>query len=194
MTESGTVSTFTATSSAEGGNTYTTGSVSGNTSGQVCDKIHSTAHNLRSVWRISIGSTTSCRLWIGYSEGTLVNMLDSDTPSKNYLAFRFSTAAGDSNWKCITDNGTGSPTIKDSGVAVAAGEYILGILHNTPLNTTSFFINRLAASGDPFLVANIIATIPSAATLIGQMAGIETLAAATKNFSVHYMNSRSRVV
>lgn len=193
LTETGTVSTFTVTSTACGGNTYTTGNVSGNTSGQLCDAIHSVAHNLRSIWQITVSSTTSCRYWLGYSNGTVANMVDSDTPAFSYLGFRFSTNASDTNWKCVTDNGSGTPTVVDSGVAVAAGEYLMGIMQNTPAGTAQFFINRTGA-GDPALRANITTKIPSSATLMAQFAGIETLAAAAKNFTVHYMNSRSRLV
>lgn len=193
LTESGTVSTFTVTSTASGGNTYTTGNVSGNSSGQLCDAIHSVAHSLRSIWQITVSSTTACRYWLGYSNGTVANMVDSDTPAFSFLGFRFSTVAGDTNWKCATDNGSGTPNIVDSGVAVAAGEYLMGIAQNSVAGSAQFFINRTGA-GDPAQRAISSTKIPSTATLMAQFAGVETTAAAAKNFTVHYMNSRSRLV
>lgn len=193
MTESGTVSTFNATSTATGGNTYTTGNVSGNSSGQICDAIHSVAHNLRCIWQITVGSTTLNRYWIGYTDGTLANMVDADAPAKNYIAFRFSTNASDTNFKCITDNASGTPNIVDSGVAAAAGEYLLGVAYNSVAGTAQFFINRTGV-GDPKLVGLSSTKLPATSVLLAQCAGIETLTAAAKNFTVHYMNARSRIV
>ena len=195
LTNTGSVGVPAATSTASSGSSFTTGGVSGNSSGQLFDAIHSVNHNLRAVWQITVSSTTLCRYQLGYCNTTVANMVAGDTPAFSYMGFRFSTAVPDTNWQCLTDNGSGTPTVKDSGVAVAAGEYVLGILYDSVAGAANFFINRQSSVAlTPKLVAITTTTLPAVATLMSQFAGIATLENVAKTFNVHFMNSRSRIL
>jgi hypothetical protein len=83
--------------------------------------------------RVQTPGSTHVRYWvctISSYPGNVVGsgFLEADSPSVaisgySCIGFRFSTAAGDTTWKCYAGNTTGSATIVDSGVAIdtAAG-------------------------------------------------------------------------
>jgi hypothetical protein len=68
--------------------------------------------------RCLLGSTASVRYWIGFQQGATsgLNFWKSDTPAEPTCAFRFSTAAGDTNWQCVVTDGTTQVSV-DSGKA-----------------------------------------------------------------------------
>lgn len=59
------------------------------------------------------------KYWIGLFNlvGRSITASSDTTPATDFAAFRFSTAAGDSNWKCCTRDNVGTQVV-DSGVPV----------------------------------------------------------------------------
>lgn len=74
------------------------------------------------LWSIccELTQTTHCRIWIGTANSGSGGSFQSDQPSLSIAGFRYSTAAGDTTWKCVCQIGgtIGQQTIVDSGVAV----------------------------------------------------------------------------
>jgi hypothetical protein len=66
---------------------------------------------LKSVkYAIRLQQTTNMRIWIGVSSSTTAATFQSDTPSANFCGFRYSTAAGDTKYQCVTQTASGSST------------------------------------------------------------------------------------
>jgi hypothetical protein len=107
---------------------------------------------------VALGATiTTQRFWCGLASGSPSG---SDTPAVHLAAFRGSTGAGDTNFQCVTDNGSGTPTITDSGVAIAAnGDYIFEIVTSSDNADVLFYINHV-------LVATHTTLLPGATTYL----------------------------
>lgn len=74
-----------------------------------------------------ISSTADQKTWIGFESGTAGS---SDDPAINMAAFRCSSTASDTNWKCFTNDGTGGGTINDSGIACNTTAHEFSITEN----------------------------------------------------------------
>lgn len=99
---------------------------------------------------------TDMRINFGFYTATT---LDSDGGSINAVTFRYSTTAGDSNWQALTNDGSATPTLTNTGVAVAANtEYEFGIVPSGDGTTVKFYINGA-------LVATHTTKVPAASTL-----------------------------
>ncbi len=61
--------------------------------------------------------STNARIQLGPASCSGATMAASDTPACSYVQIQHSTARGDTNYKCVSDNGSGTPTITDMGVA-----------------------------------------------------------------------------
>jgi hypothetical protein len=187
LTDSGTKASVTQTTTQLNGSKYTTGAVSGNSAGALLDAIHSRAHFLLASFQITLVTVANVRISLGMASTTVANMVVSATPAQNYFGFRFDTGASDTTWRCMSDNGSGTPTNLDSGVSVAAGEYLMQITTDPTGNKINYFINR------NFVGANS-ATLPATSVVtLSPYAGLATLAASAANFNVHFINGRSRV-
>jgi len=67
------------------------------------------------------GDGNESRWVVGLSQNTTdAQLLDSAEPVFNYAWFRVDTDAGDTNIKCLTNDGAGSATVSDSGVSKSA--------------------------------------------------------------------------
>lgn len=125
-------------------------------------------------WKLQIRSDnadiTNTRIWAGFSNASPAGHID-DTPDTNTIAFRYSTAEGDTNWMCCTIAGTGaSGTYEDSGIAfVADTEYILEIVTNP--GTVDFKINGV-------VVKTITTTLPSATQGLGWFFFVDNITSA----------------
>lgn len=128
-------------------------------------------------WKLQIrtddADITNTRIWTGFTDGSPNSFLD-DTPDDNVIAFRYSTAEGDTNWMCAAIAGTGaSGAYTDSGIAVAADtEYTLEV--RTIAGEATYYINGT-------LVATTTTPLPSATTGLGWSAHIQTLANEVKD-------------
>lgn len=132
-------------------------------------------------------TTTSVRYMVGLGSGTTSALLDADLPgatgSRHAACFRYSTAASDTNWKCITSNGS-ADTVTDSGVAFSAALTKFRIDATSPTEI-KFYINDT-------LVATNSATLPGATTYLRAISGVETLtnAAASADINRRYIEVR----
>lgn len=91
---------------------------------------------------------TNVRIWIGLSTTTVLN---TDTPGTSGLrgaAFRFSTVAGDTNYQCVTFNGS-SQTVTDSGIAATAtGFHLFEMVFNNATPSVTFMIDGTVVATD----------------------------------------------
>ena len=82
----------------------TAGDCAGWTGGQV----YWGARQPKVAWGLAFSASTdysSARVWFGIGHGCIVTTLNSDTPSCNLAAIRYSTVAGDSTYECVTSTG-----------------------------------------------------------------------------------------
>jgi len=68
-------------------------------------------------YNLTTDYSSNARIWLGLTGCNYAMMMASDTPSCSYAAIRYSTAAGDTTYKCVTDNGSGVPTITPIGIS-----------------------------------------------------------------------------
>ena len=88
------------------------------------------------IWR-----TTDIRFWCGLTDQTGATFGESDSPSgANYAAFRYSTLAGDTNFKCVTSDASGQ-TVEDSGVAANTNEHAFAIECDDGSGNIKFYID-----------------------------------------------------
>lgn len=118
---------------------------------------------------------SSQRWWVGLFSAT---PMASATPAVSYAAFRYDTGAGDANWQCVTDNGSGVPTVTNSTVAVTGTtSYRLRIVILTGSGTVLFFINGV-------LRATHTTTLPAVTTDLGHVEQLRNLVAAARSMRV----------
>lgn len=129
-------------------------STSGGDLGVVFQSRYRTQANLHGRYSLRLTSTSNVRLWAGLTDQTGPTMSAAADPAGNYAAFRFDTAAGDTNWQCITKDGT-TQGVTDSGVAPTTSNALLEIAH-----TASSIIFRI----DGVVVATRTANLPTAGT------------------------------
>lgn len=106
--------------------------------------------------------TTSMRFWAGLTSATGTGPVAAVAGDDSLItagsfrgaAFRYSTNASDTTYRCITSNGT-TQTSTSSGVAVSTGVHIFEIREDNTANNILFFIDRA-------LVCTMTATLPSA--------------------------------
>lgn len=60
--------------------------------------------------RVKLTQTANVRVWLGLFSTVSTNMR-TDTPAALYAAFRYSTAAGDSKWQCVTGTDASHQTV-----------------------------------------------------------------------------------
>jgi len=121
-------------------------------------------------------SIADVRLWVGYTSNYLaIGGADAPTTCR-IAAFRFSTSAGDANWKCVTAN-TATPLVTDSGVAVAANApYLMRIELDSATSTVRFYINSVLVG------THVGGTFPIATMAVYFTFSVTTLTASAKNF------------
>jgi hypothetical protein len=114
------------------------------------------------------------RFWLGLFSAT---PMASAVPAVSYTAFRYDTAAdGTAFWRCVTDSGTGAPTVTVTTTPIAVDtSYRLRIIWLTGTTTVLFFINGVQ-------VASHTTTIPATTTDLGHVEQVRALAAADKKF------------
>ncbi len=132
-------------------NEFETGGTSGNSTGLAGEEIYGIGLYADAVFQSSlyIVDDDSIRVWAGFTDQTQPIMAASAMPAGEYLAFRYDTGAGDSTFKCVTNNGTSS-TVVDSGVE-PGGDQNLEI---------SFSRSRAIFKIGNRVVCNITTTLP----------------------------------
>jgi hypothetical protein len=108
---------------------------------------------------------TSSRIWAGLFSAT---PFGSATPSLHYIAFRYDTGAdGTAFWRCVTDNGSGSPTVTTTTAAIAVStRYALRF--ECSASDVKFYI-------DDVLVATHTTTLPTSTQSLGIEVGVNPL-------------------
>lgn len=124
----------------------------------------------------SITPTTNVRVWTGIG-GALENA--TDTPTQGCW-FRYSTSASDTDWMCVTANGS-TQTIIDSGVPADTNFHTFQIDYTNPGTSCKFYI-------DGTLVGTSTTHLPTAGTEVGYATTITSLSTANQylNFAKAY--------
>lgn len=125
-------------------------------------------------------TVAAMRTWIGYFDGgaSLSSIISNDTPGTTYAAFRYSTSAGDTTWKCVTEQG-GSRTISDSGITVdtTGREFEVDVTSGT----------RVVFRIDGAAVCTNTANLPSASVNARGVIYTRTLEAVAKNVRIGWL-------
>ncbi len=97
------------------------------------------------------------------SPGLVVSTNDNlGTAGNNFIGFRYSTAAGDANWQCITANGV-AQTVTDSGIAADGKSHSFAF--NVVAGTVTFYIDGTS-------VAVVSTHVPAAATNVSWVTSV----------------------
>ncbi len=72
--------------------------------------------NLYGEWRVLLGTVTLARVFVGFSNSNMATTLGSDDPPIHGAGFRFHQGT-DTNWQCLSNDGSGGGTITDSSIA-----------------------------------------------------------------------------
>lgn len=134
-----------------------------------------------SSWVIKTGAVgadiTVLRMWIGLTDATAPSPMNTDDPAGvNQMAFRFSTAAGDTTWQCTTKDGT-TQGVTNSGITVASNTRYEMRIDASDGTQVKFFINGV-------LVATRSTNLPTNTANLQMIAQLRTLEAAVKNLRV----------
>jgi hypothetical protein len=117
----------------------------------------------RFIMRLETQISTTARYWVGLMDvsagecGSGNSAYTSDTPNRNYCAFRFSTTT-DTTWKAVCATSNVAQTVVDTGVAINTSASVLFEIITTP-TSAAFSINGTT-------VATITTNLPSASLAI----------------------------
>jgi len=107
------------------------------------------------------------------------NAPGSDTPAGNYVAFRASTNASDTDWECVSATGSSSQTVVSSGVTIStATAYTLAISATT--SSVTYYIDGAS-------VCTITTNIPAAGAVFLPYVQSTTLSNNSRNLQVGYI-------
>lgn len=84
-------------------------------------------------------STSGVRWWHGFLQDIDFTEAGSDNPGGDRAAFRYSTSAGDTNFKCVTKDNT-TQNVQDSGVAADTNGHLFAIIESPGVSYT-FYID-----------------------------------------------------
>ena len=153
------------------------GSVAGNAGAVYGNTITIPRQQPRAIAIIRLVDTTAVRIWVSLHDGSSTTGTNADDPaSRNLMGFRFSTDAGDTNWRCCTKDGS-TLNNQDSGVAPStSGMTVLEMEHTG--SSVKFYINGT-------LVATSSSNLPSSTAACRLQIYAETRTSAGKNIKVH---------
>jgi hypothetical protein len=136
---------------------------------------------LSRLWtRYTLQRTTQMRAYIGIALTASVQggALASNTPSTDFLGFRYSTSAGDTHWQCYASPTGISPTIVATTVVPDTNFHVFQIVMTAGVAT--FFI-------DGVLVGTISTNAPSTSLPQSPVLYAESLDASPTYFGVSYL-------
>lgn len=102
-------------------------------------------------------TSSAKRVWIGLTDETTANQLNSDTPAADFAAFRYSTVAGDTDWQCVTGDGV-SVHVSPSGQTI-----------NTTTRTFEIEIDKNGGDVRFYIDNNLVCTHQSTDNLPGSL-------------------------
>lgn len=100
------------------------------------DAIYRTGRSIKLLGKLWLSRTTDTRFVFGLASG--VN--DSDSPFDFTAFFRYSTIASDTNFQCVTGDGT-SVTVTDSGIPADTNEHTFAIIFDDVTPNVQFYID-----------------------------------------------------
>lgn len=128
---------------------------------------------------------TNSRIWVAFNKDIRTTLIASAAPTDSTAGFRYDTAAGDTNWMCVTVNGAGASTVQSSGIPVAVNtDYVLCI-DFTLYGSVRFYINNV-------LVKTIATTLPEVEDALDWLICLRTLNAAAKTLGFSVVNMTHR--
>ncbi|UCG16623.1 MAG: hypothetical protein JSV19_01030 [Phycisphaerales bacterium] len=176
-------------------NLMVTPAVINNNAGVLTDDYNRTDLSVRPVviYKFEIGVLTDVRIFIGLTDaGTLENQLLSDSPPRSYagLVFNPNAPTFDTNFHVATDNGSGTPTRVDTGLAIDSDTHYFKIDASIPGEIT--FTIYDSDFDNPVVTGPVTTTLPAASTDLGVLCGVRTLAAINKNLSLYSVTGMNR--
>jgi hypothetical protein len=156
--------------------TYTTAGTANSVAGYIGTYQTRTGTNLLFITGSSLGSTTSIRFQAGLTDSNSGTFTQTDAlGSTNTAFFRYSTAASDTNFQCITANGS-TQTVTNSGIAADTALHHFVILANDSVPNYVFYIDGTA-------VCTVTATLPAASKNMAVTKFVTSIAASAVNFT-----------
>ena len=153
------------------------GAVAGNAAGWYGASMTIPRQQPKVVAIIRLVDTTSIRIWVSLHDGNSTSGTNADDPaSRNLMGFRFSTDAGDTNWRCCTKDGS-TLNNQDSGVAPSTSGVTRLMMDHTG-SSVKFYINGT-------LVATSSSNLPSSTAACRLQIYAETRTTAAKNIRAH---------
>lgn len=116
------------------------------------------------------GTASDVRFWFGLTNGlsgsTLTQFGGNDTASasgNSFIGFRFSTNAGDTDWMCVTSDGS-TDNVQSSGVAQDSNGHRFAAVVDDGVPNAKFYI-------DGNLVATSTTHLPTSGMILGYVCG-----------------------
>jgi len=134
---------------------------------------------------LKVRNNTSVRIWVGFMTGTFAQYEGVDTITTNTVAFRFSTAAGDTTWQAFCSDGV-TATVADTGATVSAdGNYYLQFFKTNGTSSVVFVVNR----GTPTTISTSVPTTVTTVgtTTMGVSESARTLTSANRTNLIRYI-------
>lgn len=137
-------------------------------------------------FRFRTGSSLAvCRIFVGLTDGAMVNELNSDTNAANKIGLQFSTARPDTNFQFVRRDAT-TQTLVDTGVApTVSTTYHLTVV---AASATSVTVTLRSASGASLATATYTTLLPASTAGMQVGAGIQTLENVAKRLAMFYVN------
>ncbi len=123
MATQGTATVIAATATTPLGYTPATSVSAGSSAGITESFVGSrTLGILKSVkYSIRLQQTANCRIWVGVGSTASNSVYRSDTPNSQFVGFRFSSAAGDTTFQCVTQTSNVASTKNAASPAPTVG-------------------------------------------------------------------------
>jgi hypothetical protein len=155
---------------------YLSAAIAGSNGGVVATAFNQTQRIYEPIYDLGIrtpATITNGRWWFGLFSG---DPMGSATPALHYMGFRFDTAVDGTTFRCVTDDGSGVPTVTNSTVTfVGTTSFRLRIIVNAGAGTIRFFINGTER-------AVHTTTLPGATTDLGHCQQCQTSDAVAKGY------------
>lgn len=128
-------------------------------------------------FRVQLAQTTNTRMWIGLANGSSVATFQNNAPAVALVAFRYSTAAGDTKWQVVASNGT-TQTTTATTVAPDTNIHDFDLVYDT--TQVKFYIDRV-------LVGTVSTNLPTNTTNQGPILVLDNAGTANAQSFTWYL-------